>query len=171
MDFVYNIEIVNLDLWNPLIYQRDLIIIKMCLMVFATTEKRGEKMRHDRQKLGRWGEDKACSYFISNGYKILQRNYRCRFGEIDMIVQKADQLIFAEVKTRTSTVYGYPSEAVNHRKQLKYEKSALCFLKETGWKQASYRFDIIEVMVHYNNTFSINHIENAFSAGTGRYYY
>lgn len=127
-------------------------------------------MGYDKQKLGKWGEDQGCSYFIANGYQILQRNYRCRFGEIDIIAQKTGQLIFAEVKTRTSTVYGYPAEAVSYRKQLRYEKLALNFLKETGWKNASCRFDILEVMVQPNNTFTINHIDNAFQAGSGRYY-
>ena len=68
-----------------------------------------------KQKLGRWGEDQGCCYFINNGYEILQRNYRCRFGEIDIIAKKADELIFTEVKTRTSTAYGRPAEAVSRK--------------------------------------------------------
>ena len=123
-----------------------------------------------RQRLGKWGEDQACSYLFKNGYKILQRNYRCRFGEIDIVACKADELVFVEVKTRTSNAYGYPAEAVSYRKQLKYDKLAMCFLKETGRKNISCRFDILEIMVNRDNTFSINLIQNAFLERSGYFY-
>jgi len=120
--------------------------------------------------LGKWGEDLACSYLLKNGYIILQRNYRCRFGEIDIIANKSSELIFIEVKTRTSIEYGYPSEAITYKKQMRYNKLAMCYLKETGRKSVSCRFDIIEVLVNRNkNTIFINHIQDAFQA-SGAYY-
>ncbi|HHY83448.1 MAG TPA: YraN family protein [Clostridiales bacterium] len=128
-------------------------------------------MSTDRQKLGKWGEEQGSRYLESLGYHILCRNYRCRIGEVDIIAAKEGQLVFIEVKTRRTASYGSPSEAVNYRKRAKYEKAALYFIKETGQKDVSCRFDIIEVMVHPDGTCTINHIVNAYAAGFGSYYY
>ena len=112
----------------------------------------------------------ASNYLTDNGYEILRRNYRCRLGEVDIIARKNDVLIFAEVKTRTNTAYGMPAEAVNYKKQRKYEKLALYYLNEAGCANTHCRFDILEVLAKNDGTFSINHISNAFQAGSGRYY-
>ena len=128
-------------------------------------------MHQNKQKLGKLGEEQAANYLIKNGYEILRRNYRCSFGEIDIIAKKGDMLIFVEVKTRRNTAYGRPAEAVNYKKQLRYEKLALYYLKETGYTRSiSCRFDIFEIIYNIDSKFIINHIPNAFQAGSGRYY-
>jgi len=69
-----------------------------------------------RQVIGAWGEDQAAEYLVKNGLKILQRNYRSREGEIDLIASDGDTLVFVEVKTRTNDAYGFPEEAVTEEK-------------------------------------------------------
>ena len=73
---------------------------------------------------GKLGEDAACKYLKKQNYQILERNYRKRYGEIDIIAQKSNKLIFAEVKTRSGERYGTPSEAVTFSKQQKIIKTA-----------------------------------------------
>jgi putative endonuclease len=111
-------------------------------------------------KKGSLGEEIASKYLISEGYKIMDRNYRTKIGEIDIIAIKFDILAFVEVKSRTNTNYGYPYEAVNWKKQEKIMKSSLIYLKQKGLNNYQIRYDIIEVFL-YGET-KINHIENAF---------
>jgi len=73
-------------------------------------------MKHN-QKIGKWGEDAVAAYLIQRGYKILARNARTPYGEIDIVAKQADICIFVEVKTRTSNKMGLPEESVNLRKQ------------------------------------------------------
>lgn len=128
-------------------------------------------MKDVRKSLGKWGEDKACDYLQADGYQILRKNYKCRLGEIDIIAKKRDLLAFVEVKTRRTVSFGNPGEAVNYRKQAKLTSVALYFLKDVAWKDASCRFDVIEIIAYPDDTFLINHIEDAFQATTGKYYY
>ncbi|HCS74067.1 MAG TPA: YraN family protein [Clostridiales bacterium] len=128
-------------------------------------------MQDDRKSLGKWGEEQSCSFLEADGYRILRRNYKCRIGEIDIIARKGEQLVFVEVKTRRTASYGRPGEAVNYRKQAKLTGTALYFLNDTGWKDVSCRFDVLEVKAQSDGTFLINHIEDAFQAATGKYYY
>ena len=106
------------------------------------------------------GEDKAIKYLISKGYQILDRNYRTKIGEIDIIAIKSGILAFVEVKTRTNINYGYPYEAVNWRKQDKIIKSSFIYMKQKNLITYQVRYDIIEVYLCEKNR--INHIENAF---------
>jgi putative endonuclease len=128
-------------------------------------------MKGDRKSLGKWGEDKACNYLEADGYQILRRNYKCRIGEMDIIALRGDFLVFIEVKTRRTISYGRPGEAVNFSKQAKLTSIALHFIKESGWKDASCRFDVIEVIAYKDESFLINHIEDAFQPVGGKYYY
>jgi len=125
----------------------------------------------NRKELGSWGEEQSCQYLIDKGYRIIYLNYRCPIGEIDIIAAKEDQLVFAEVKTRRSTSFGTPAQAVTYKKQIKYQKIALYFLKEKGIRDKSCRFDILEVIVKPDNTFYINHIPNAYQASASGYYF
>lgn len=111
-------------------------------------------------KKGMFGENKAVKYLMSKGYRIIDRNYRTKIGEIDIIAIKSKVLIFIEVKTRSSTNYGFPYEAVNRRKQEKIVKSSLIYMKHKGLEDWQTRYDIIEVFLQ--NKLKINHIENAF---------
>ncbi|MCF6460560.1 YraN family protein [Clostridium sp. Cult3] len=106
------------------------------------------------------GENIAIKYLISNGYNILDRNYRTNIGEIDIIAIKSNILTFIEVKTRTSVDYGYPYEAVNFRKQDKIIKTSFVYIKQKNLFDYQVRYDIIEVFLSKKS--KINHIENAF---------
>ncbi len=107
--------------------------------------------------LGRAGEVKATQYLKSKGYALLDRNYKTHIGEIDIIVQKGEEIIFVEVKTRSSDSYGAPSEAVNDRKREKYFRVATEYLVKHKLTDNPCRFDVIEI-----ENGEINHIENAF---------
>lgn len=110
------------------------------------------------KRLGAKGEACARRYLKKNGYKILEKNYRNPFGEIDIIAGKDGVVAFIEVKTRLSDKFGAPSEAVGKTRQTKYIMGAKSYFsgRETD---CVVRFDIIEV---YKDR--INHIENAFQA-------
>lgn len=77
-----------------------------------------------KDELGRAGEDAAARHLRACGYRILQRNWRCRFGEIDLIADRAGVLVFVEVKTRSSLDYGHPFEAITFRKLARLRRLA-----------------------------------------------
>ncbi|MCC8169758.1 MAG: YraN family protein [Oscillospiraceae bacterium] len=113
--------------------------------------------------IGDFGEDAAAEYLEENGYEILERNFRLKCGEIDIIAEKDGCTVFVEVKTRKGTCFGNPCEYVDKHKQERIRKTALCYVKSL---ETDMRFDVIEVI--YKNAHDvlkvekINHIENAF---------
>ena len=113
-------------------------------------------IKGEKRRLGFFGEGRAVKFLKRNGYKILKRNYKCPFGEIDVIAQKDDVVCFVEVKTRSSDYFGAPNEAVNATRKSRYKNSARFYFNDTG-VDFVVRFDIIEVTRE-----GINHIENAF---------
>jgi putative endonuclease len=106
------------------------------------TDTKGEK-----KELGRRGEELAAQYLRRNGYELIQRNYVCKMGEMDIIAKEKDTLVFIEVKTRTSTTFGPPQLAVNPKKQLQMSKVALYFLKEKKLENAKARFDVVAILL------------------------
>jgi len=114
-------------------------------------------------KVGDFGEQAAADYLCRAGYDILERKYRLKIGEIDIIAQKDNTFMFVEVKTRRSIRYGYPAEAVTYRKQQKIMNTALCYLKQIDQNQAACRFDVMEIFLAEPNVIKYNHIMNAFS--------
>ena len=115
------------------------------------------------QEIGKQGEIVACRYLQERGYKILTRNFKCKQGEVDIIAwdENADELVFIEVKTRTSSKYGMPADAVNEVKQKHIYRSAEYYVYRNRIKNVSIRLDIIEIHV-YESRFYINHIKQAF---------
>ena len=109
---------------------------------------------------GDMGENVALDYYISKGYAFVGRNYRSRYGEIDIIMKNSDYIVFAEVKTRNKNSLTKPSEAVDSRKQKRILKTAAVYLDENP-TDLQPRFDIIEVICG-TAAIHINHIENAF---------
>jgi putative endonuclease len=109
-----------------------------------------------RKKLGNAGEAKAAHYLKKQGYKILKRNYRCPFGEVDIVAQKGDMVAFIEVKTRTSDAFSRPADAVGYERRQRYVRSAKYWFAGRVM-DVNVRFDIIEVLPE-----SLNHIINAF---------
>ena len=92
---------------------------------------------------GKAGEHAASKYLKKNGYKILERNFRKTYGEIDIIAQKGENIAFVEVKTRKSSSYGTPAEFVTVSKQKKIIKTAYTYIQEHQL-DAEFTFDIIE---------------------------
>lgn len=109
---------------------------------------------------GQKGENLAAAYLQENGYTIIQRNYRHKRTEIDIIAQKDDLLVFVEVKTRASDLFGYPEEAVNRRKERILLNAAEGYIHRQQWSK-DIRFDIIAVTLTEPAPF-IHHIEDAF---------
>lgn len=108
--------------------------------------------------VGKMGENVATEYLIKNGYKIIERNFYCKTGEIDIIALKDKYLVFIEVKTRTNTNYGTPSEAVTKKKLLKLYRTARFYVYTRNLKNQYIRFDAIEVYIN-NVGYKINHIK------------
>lgn len=115
---------------------------------------------NNRREIGIFGETLAYNYLLENGYDILERNFRVKVGEIDIIAQKNDIIIFVEVKARSNNNYGFPYESVDFRKQKKIIRTAQNYINLKKLNNYQYRFDIIEVFLKLNN--KINHIQNAF---------
>lgn len=114
--------------------------------------------------LGRFGEEKAAEYLISEGYRILERNFRCRRGEIDIIAEKDGYTVFAEVKLRKSSGFGYASEFVPFSKQRRIKTAAEYYLSRHGETEYRVRFDVIEIYAPEGTegTLTLNHLEDAF---------
>jgi len=117
-----------------------------------------------KQETGKLGEDEAEKYLIKNNYEMIERNFRCRFGEIDMIAKDLNkkEMVFIEVKTRNNKAYGVPAEAVNFYKRKHIIKSAKYFIRINKLEDEYIRIDVIEVYVSKNAACKINHIEQAF---------
>lgn len=102
-------------------------------------------MSLDKKKLGNWGEDLAARYLCRRGYKVLERNFRSRLGEIDIIAKEGGDLVFVEVKTKSSFAFGLPEERVDKRKQRKLIKTAEYYLVENEIGECSWRIDVIAI--------------------------
>ena len=117
----------------------------------------------DNINIGKYGEDLACKYLETKGYKIKERNFRTFLGEIDIISEYKRNIIFVEVKTRRSDKFGYPEEAINYNKQRKIIKNALCYLAKYNLWENNYCFDVILVSIsNHKEIKRIKHIRNAF---------
>lgn len=120
----------------------------------------------ETETLGRWGERKAADWLRRRGYRILERNFRCRFGEIDLIAVRGDFLVFVEVKLRRDDRYGAAAEFVDARKQQRVRTAAELWLQRHPTEERQPRFDVIEVYApHGTRTWlpKIRQIEDAFS--------
>lgn len=115
-----------------------------------------------KQKIGSIGENIASNYLLKKGYKIIDRNYRFKRGEIDIIAKIENRYIFVEVKTRSRKDFGNPEDFVDKRKQKEIIKAAEAFLEEQ-FHDGEIRFDIISVEIQENGKPpTIYHIEDAF---------
>ncbi len=115
----------------------------------------------NKREFGTTGERHAAKYLTAKGYRILTANYRCRYGEIDIVATKMNTIVFVEVKTRSSENYGKGIEAVNCVKQQRIRKVAMCYLTENNAQYGNFRFDVIDILISDGET-KLTHIENAF---------
>ena len=115
------------------------------------------------QAVGALGEQTAAEYLVKQGYRILERNFRSRGGEVDIVAKDRQGCIaFVEVKTRRSLAYGLPQLAVTGRKQHQISKGALSWLSKNRLHGCSARFDVIAVLLQDGSEPTIEHIPNAF---------
>ena len=118
--------------------------------------------RKQQRPIGGSGEDMAAAFLQGLGYSILTRNYRKRFGEIDIIAEEGDTLVFVEVKTRSSAAFGSPLEAVDIRKQRRMARAALDYLSSRKQHGRPARFDVVAVRLQPQGPARIEHVRNAF---------
>ena len=112
----------------------------------------------NKRQIGGEYETLAANYLVKKGYRILEKNFRCKIGEIDIIVYKQHTVVFVEVKYRKTGGSGYGFEAVPFYKQKKICRTADYYcMKNDLWDNLSYRFDIISI-----DGDDITHLENAF---------
>lgn len=109
------------------------------------------------------GEDAAARFLCRKGYRIRERNYRCRFGEIDIVAEGDGYLVFAEVKTRKEGAPMLPREAVDAHKRARLIKTAGLYLSCHAFGSLQPRFDVVEVFTRGGAVAEINLLENAFS--------
>ena len=113
---------------------------------------------------GQAGEERAASFLTAKGYRIVARNYRVQGGEIDLVVQRKQTLVFVEVKTRAYRAFGGPVAAVTPAKQRKIALTAQYYIKENAPKFDSIRFDVVCLLPG-----QITHLENAFIPQRGTF--
>jgi len=117
-----------------------------------------------RKEVGARGEKLAADYLKKHGYKIIQRNFRCREGEIDIIAQQDECLVFVEVRTKRNTAFGTPEESVTLSKREKLISLADAYLQTLRNQPPSWRIDVVAVELTPDYKVSrLNHIENAVS--------
>ncbi len=115
----------------------------------------------ETKDLGSKGEDIATSYLKKKGYRIIARNYKTSSGEIDIIAEDRETIVFIEVKTRADYSFGYPYEAVHYKKRQKLKNLALLYMKKIG-REVPVRFDVLSIMQNHKGRFEIEHITDAF---------
>ncbi|MDP4089763.1 MAG: YraN family protein [Bacillota bacterium] len=117
----------------------------------------------NKKDIGNFGEDIALEHLIREGYNLLARNFRSKTGEIDIILKRNNILCFVEVKTRYNDKFGSPGECINNKKKSAITRTALRYMAAERLYRFNVRFDVIEVLLNYNdNSYSINHIMSAF---------
>ena len=119
-------------------------------------------MQGNKGEKGKLGENLAAAYFQALGWTILARNYHTRWGEVDIIAQEGNALVFIEVKLRRSQIYGTGYEAINPAKQRRIAKAALQYLQENGGLERPVRFDAFIIQSRPGMGPQQEHIRNAF---------
>ena len=122
------------------------------------------RLKKPVKKLGASGEDLAAKHLRSQGFLILERNFRCQLGELDIVARKENLLVFAEVKTRRSEKYGPPQTAVNLQKRRRIVKLANFYIKQKRLFHLQPRYDVIAIQWKAEDKPQINHIPAAFLA-------
>lgn len=103
-------------------------------------------MTASRQALGAAGEALATEWYLDNGYLVLDRNWRCREGELDLVVRKQRTIVFCEVKTRSSLAFGAPAEAVTREKRHRIRLLAAKWLETSPVRPSMIRFDVASIL-------------------------
>ena len=112
-----------------------------------------------RAGLGRYGEDLAARYLGDRGYAVIDRNWRCAHGEIDIVATRGGCLVVCEVKTRTGTGFGDPVEAVTVAKVLRLRRLAATYVRERDLHPSHLRIDVVGILVRDGRPASVRHVE------------
>lgn len=112
-----------------------------------------------KDALGKFGEELAASHLERQGMVLLDRNWRCDVGELDLVARDHDALVICEVKTRRTTNFGDPAEAISMRKLKKLRECAYLWLVEKRVHPSSIRFDVIAIVQPWEGAPIIRHIE------------
>ena len=120
-----------------------------------------KKLHLTNKEIGAWGEKVAVNYLKTHNVKIIDRNIKTNYGEIDILGKKDGVLIFFEVKTRLTEIFGYPEVAVNYKKQEHMKNSALDFIQSNQDIDMDWRIDVIAVNIDNKNKTKIYWFENA----------
>jgi putative endonuclease len=118
----------------------------------------------DRRAYGDAAEAAAARFLETRGYRIRSRNFRCRYGELDIVAEQGDTVCFVEVRMRSSAVWGDPAHTVSFAKQRRVVKAALHYLFAYDLREKMMRFDVVSVVGHGEQA-SVEHIPDAFDAG------
>lgn len=122
----------------------------------------GEAPKLDNISLGARGESIAVTYLKGRKFTIIERNFRCKCGEIDIIAKDGKTYVFVEVKTRRTMTFGPPQLAVTPFKQRQISKAALTWLAKKNLHDAAARFDVVAILLHNQTLPGIEHFTNAF---------
>lgn len=120
--------------------------------------------KDSRKQKGAAAEELAAAALIEKGYRVLDRNWRCRFGELDIVAETGETLVVIEVRSRSGTAsFGTPSESVNARKVMQVRNTAQQYVHHKRYYERPIRFDVISIILRPDLTpVSMDHIENAF---------
>jgi putative endonuclease len=114
-----------------------------------------------KRSAGAWGEELALRYLTEKGYELVERNYRTRFGELDLILRHGNTIVFAEVKLRRGTGFGSPLDAITTRKQATIRSLAERYLAKHEMDFDTVRFDVVGILVS-QGTPRLVHVPDAF---------
>lgn len=114
------------------------------------------------QTLGKEGEAIAVQYLQGQNYVVIDRNFRCKCGELDIVAREGKTIVFVEVKTRKTLTYGPPQLSVTQFKQRQISKAALLYIAKKRIEGTNARFDVIAILLKRNEAPKIEHIKNAF---------
>lgn len=116
---------------------------------------------HTKTAVGQYGEDLAARYLSSNGFSVLERNWRCELGEIDIVAREGDTLVICEVKTRRGLNYGTPLEAITYRKLTTLRRLAGRWLQTHQVRAAAIRIDVVAIVFDNNTPPTVDHLRGA----------
>jgi putative endonuclease len=117
---------------------------------------------HENAGTGAKGEELAAAFLLRNGLQIIERNFRCKGGEVDIVAKDGNTFVFVEVKTRKTLAYGVPQQAVTPFKQRQISKAALTWLARKQLSDVPARFDVIAIILESSYCHQVEHICNAF---------
>lgn len=117
-------------------------------------------MTTTRREIGQWGEQMAADYLAGKGYRIIERNWCCAGGELDIIAAEGERLVFVEVRTRRGGRFGSAAESVTPAKQNRLIELAQTYLQEKTETPPAWRIDVVAIQLGPGRT-RLNHIENA----------